>query len=487
MVPTTITGGKKRMLTMHDIHTIKNLRNNHDKSINHIAKELNVNWRTVKKYADGDFIPVVKSHKKTGLMYTGGWGGIVALWLTEDSKLPKKKRRNAKFITNDLKKMGYAGSYRTVCQFIKDWKATHVTEANEDNGFERLEHPMGEAQLDFGLMEVCHEGAFKDVKVLVMTFPYSNAGFVVALPAENQECLLEGMKELFRQVGGVPRAIRIDNMSTAVFQAKTRNEPAKLTDGFLQFAMHYGFETQVCNPRSGHEKGNVENKVGYVRYNFFSSTPIMQDFESFNKTLAEQLSLDLNREHYEKHSFIQTLWEEEKSSLLFLPEVDYPVFKEITVKANRYNEIKLDDTRIHVPRAKNHSILYAVLRSNSYQLVSMNGEIIDEGPRPYMHKKRAIPWKAILLDWKRKPNVMHHSRYWKYLPERIKLYLSIPDLRERNRRVNQIQGLLVTHDMKGIGADFYELLGASELTNAYDVNWKDYDAILCPPGKEATK
>ena len=110
-------------------------------------------------------------------------------------------------------------------------------------------------------------------------------------------------------------------MSTAVFQAKTRNEPAKLTDGFLQFAMHYGFETQVCNPRSGHEKGNVENKVGYVRYNFFSSTPIMQDFESFNKTLAEQLSLDLNREHYEKHSFIQTLWEEEKSSLLFLPPV----------------------------------------------------------------------------------------------------------------------------------------------------------------------
>ena len=76
MVPTTITGGKKRMLTMHDIHTIKNLRNNHDKSINHIAKELNVNWRTVKKYADGDLIPVVKSHKKTGLMYTGGWAGL---------------------------------------------------------------------------------------------------------------------------------------------------------------------------------------------------------------------------------------------------------------------------------------------------------------------------------------------------------------------------------------------------------------------------
>ncbi len=89
-------------------------------------------------------------------------------------------------------------------------------ETLEDQGFERLEHPPAEAQLDFGTMEVCHDGAFKDVKVLVMTFPFSNAGFAVVLPAENQECLLEGMKELFSQSGGVPRKIRIDNMSTAV-------------------------------------------------------------------------------------------------------------------------------------------------------------------------------------------------------------------------------------------------------------------------------
>lgn len=120
-------------------------------------------------------------------------------------------------------------------------------------------------------MEVCHDGAFKDVKVLVMTFPFSNTGFAFTLPAENQECLLEGMKELFRQAGGVPRKIRIDNMSTAVTQTKSRTEPAILTDGFLRFATHYGFETQVCNPRSGNEKGSVENKVGYVRYNFFQA------------------------------------------------------------------------------------------------------------------------------------------------------------------------------------------------------------------------
>ena len=45
------------MLTMTDIHTIKNLRKNHDKSINHIRKELGVNWRTAKKYAYQEDLP----------------------------------------------------------------------------------------------------------------------------------------------------------------------------------------------------------------------------------------------------------------------------------------------------------------------------------------------------------------------------------------------------------------------------------------------
>lgn len=466
------------MLTMTDINTIRNLRNNHDKSIQHISNELNINWRTAKKYADNDLIPKLKTRKKTGMMYTEKWGGIVALWLSEDAKLPKKKRRTAETMTADLKAAGFPGSYRTVCIFIQEWKATHYLETQEDHGFERLEHPPAEAQLDFGTMEVCHDGAFKDVKVLVMTFPFSNTGFAFTLPAENQECLLEGMKELFRQAGGVPRKIRIDNMSTAVTQTKSRTEPAILTDGFLRFATHYGFETQVCNPRSGNEKGSVENKVGYVRYNFFSSTPIMKDFVSFNEALAKELAQDRERIHYEKQVRIDELWLTEKVDLLALPDVDYPVFKEMEVKANKYNEIKLDNERIHIPRARNYSIIYGVLRFDSYQLISTDGEIISEGLRPYMMKKRAIDWQAIFLDWRRKPRAMHYSRYWKYLPERIKLFLSHPDWKEQDQRLNRLLSLLVTHDMSGIDAHFYDLLAASSEKDAYDIDWYQYDAFL---------
>lgn len=167
------------------------------------------------------------------------------------------------------------------------------------------------------------------------------------------------MKELFRQAGGVPRKIRIDNMSTAVTQTKSRTESAILTDGFLRFATHYG-----------------------------------------------------------------------------------------------------------------------LLRFDSYQLISTVGEIISEGLRPYMMKKRAIDWQAIFLDWRRKPRAMHYSRYWKYLPERIKLFLSHPDWREQDQRLNRLLSLLVTHDMSGIDAHFYDLLAASSEKDAYDIDWYQYDAFL---------
>ena len=76
-----------------------------------------------------------------------------------------------------------------------EWKSTHhynLTIAD----FERLAHPPSEAQLDFGTMEVEHKNSFKDIRALVFSTLYSNAGFAVALPSDTQECLSTGMKQI---------------------------------------------------------------------------------------------------------------------------------------------------------------------------------------------------------------------------------------------------------------------------------------------------
>ena len=206
--------------------------------------------------------------------------------------------------------------------------------------YERLEHPAGEAQVDFGNMTVVKDGAYKDIKALLLSFPYSNAAFVYPLPSENTECFLEGLKQLFHQAGGVPTHLRIDNLSAAVVTVG-KGDNRTYTDAFLQFQMHYNFEVQPCNPYSGHEKGNVERKVCYTRNNWFTTAPIMESFSQLAQWLEVQAMEDQKRLHYEKEVMIEDLWNDDKA-LKPLPLEDLTVFSLDTTTVNKYGEITVD-------------------------------------------------------------------------------------------------------------------------------------------------
>ncbi len=475
------------MLAMSDINCIKHLRNNKGLSIRKIEETLGINWRTAKKYADGEQVPQIKNKKKKGMMHEEKWGEIVSDWLFEDQKLKKKLRRTNKAILDELKGLGFQGSYRTLSYFISDWKKNH--QDDNDQGFERLEHPPSEAQVDFGIMEAVQDGEYVDVHTLIMSFPNSNGSFAVPMPSENQECFLEGLKQLFNQAGGVPRKVRIDNLTPAIKKTRSRFEEVHLTDEFIQFQSHYGFEVQVCNPRSGHEKGNVENKVGYIRYNFFNKAPVIESLEDLTSKLLNKLTDDRKRLHYEKGVLIEELWEKESKHLLALPEIDYPVFKERQGKVNKYNEVKLDQTLIHVPKASNYSSIYLLLTWDRFKAISPDGEILLEDYRPYMNKRRVIPWSSIIKTWIHKPRSMPYSRYEKYLPARVRDYLLVDNLIIRRERLMELTNLLVTHDMKQINETFYDLIEQSQFgkdQNPYEVNWNQYDS-LTPEHQEYVK
>lgn len=139
-------------------------------------------------------------------MYKEKWGEIVADWLWEDQKLKKKQRRTNKKFFQKLKDMGFNGSYRTLCYFVKEWReGRYNTEETRDKNSESLIHPSAEAQLDFGIMEAVKEGKYVDIHCLVMTLPFSNTAYAMALTSGNQECVLQGLKEIFEQLGGVPK------------------------------------------------------------------------------------------------------------------------------------------------------------------------------------------------------------------------------------------------------------------------------------------
>ena len=67
--------------------------------------------------------------------------------------------------------------------------------------------------------------------------------------------------------------------------------------------MHHRFKGEFCNPESPQEKGNVENKVGYIRRNYLLPPPEIVDLEKFNEELLRACKEDLEREHYVKKGF----------------------------------------------------------------------------------------------------------------------------------------------------------------------------------------
>ncbi|GAA0303118.1 transposase [Gracilibacillus halotolerans] len=485
------------MLAMPEINHIKKLRNIKSLSINEISKRTGFSWVTVKKYADEEQLPEERIVKKKGMMYEEEWGEIVIDWLVEDYALKKKLRRNNKNIFEGLQRLGFPGSYRTVCNFIKEeWKEKTLDESDElKEEYERLTHPPAEAQIDFGVTEAIEDGKTKDIHVLVMSFPYSNAGYSVPLPAENQECFLDGLKMLFNQAGFVPRKLRLDNLTAAVVKARGHGRETIFNEEFLRFANHYGFEAQACNARKGNEKGHVENKVGYVRYNFFTPSPVIKDLTHLRDLLFEQFQKDHQRLHYKKDIPITDLFEEEMKYGLALPESDYPVFKKTMVVANKYGEVSIDGELIHVPKSYHYGKMNLVLYWDTYKVVSQHGEMLSTGPRPYMNQAREIPWQSILKNWRQKPRSIVYSRYFPYLPGRIAYYLNIESMKFRKERVEWLLSLIVTHDIQEIDDRFYELLpgeeqfeeGSDDSTNhPYDVDWSIYDSLQ-PTDKSTVK
>lgn len=68
--------------------------------------------------------------------------------------------------------------------------------------------------------------------------------------------------------------------------------------------LHYRFQADFCNPASGNEKSNEENKVGYNRRNAFVPVPKITSFADFNDYLWEWYEKDAQRVHYiHKFSF----------------------------------------------------------------------------------------------------------------------------------------------------------------------------------------
>ena len=416
------------MLTMDQVHHIRQLYFEQGYRVSEIAREMHLDRRTVSKYLDQEDFnpPPPKPLSPPNLCpKLEPYKPIIDEWLQKDKFARRKQRHTAQRVFDRLTKEvpEFDCSYRLVAQYVsvrkKELNLTH-----QDGAIPLLHHP-GEAQADFGTADFIENGRLrKDGKYLVLSFPYSNAGYFQLHYGENMECLLESLVAIFEHIGGVPREIWFDNTTTIVSKI-IRGGGRVTTERFTRFAEHYGFRPVFCNPNSGNEKGNTENKVGYSRRNFMVPVPEFNSLEEFNQRLLMEADEDHHRSHYMKEKFISELFEEDKGMLLPLPKLEFDLAGHLVAKTNKYGKITLDgkytysaspDLALETVHVRLTSDTVTILDCNLREVIS-HRRLYGPG------KQESMEWLPYLKYVSKRPRSLRNSGIYDMLPYNVQQYL----------------------------------------------------------------
>lgn len=418
------------MLRMAQIDYIKDLYENEDLSLREISRRRGHSFQTVQKYAyqenwSAEQLPNLEAENYPNLEQ---YIPSIDEWMEADRKLPRKQRHTAMRIYHRLvDEQGYQGSYSSVKRYVRKKKFVLKLAAE---GYLPLAQPCGHGQVDFG-ESLYYDAQGKERKgyALTVNFPQSNKGYTQFFPSQNQECLLEGLKRVFERIGGVPLRLRFDNLSTAVAKVLEGGE-RELTEGFRRFMLHYRFRADFCNPASGNEKGNVENKVGYSRRNAFVPVPTVTSFEAFNEWLWDWCEKDAQRLHYKYKIPIQELWEADRESLLKLPEYPFPVFRYEVLSVNKYGFAVIDTNKYGLAPTLAGKTVQAKIFFDHVEFY-YDHHPVGRYRRSYGRDEELYDWTQYVGTLLKKPGAVEHTRFFKQLPQQWQELLAQSRGRER--------------------------------------------------------
>ena len=436
------------MTTMDQIHRIRELDDEQDKNLTEIAIIMNCDWRTVRKYVDmEDFNspPPTAASEGEHESKLDPFKPLINEWLQADKLAPRKQRHTAKRIFKRLKEEAkdFNCSYRLVALYVQEKKAE--LRLKKSVGYLPLEHHPGEAQADFGFANFYENGHLhENGKYLVISFPYSNGGFLQLNYGENMECLLEGMVAMFEHIGGVPTEIWFDNTRTIVTEI-IKGGGRNVTERFQRFCEHYRIKPVFMNPESGWEKGNVENKVGYLRRNELVPVPRFNSLDEENHYLLERCEIDMQREHYDDNAnrFISELFQEDKAHLLSLPSVPFDTALYTTANTDKYGKFTLDAGKHRYSASPAFCDACVNLKITSSAVIVMDKDMheIVRHKRLYGEEHERMDWLPYLSYIARKPRSLRNSGIYDMMPRTMQLYMDNCESKERGRALKLLAEL----------------------------------------------
>jgi transposase len=301
----------------------------------------------------------------------------------QNDVLPPKQRYTHHKIFEIIQAEGYQGCESRIGQLYTAWKQQHTP----PEVFLPLEFEPGQdAQCDWGEAIVLIGGVRQVVQVFVLRLCYSRRTFVMAFPTQEQENFFYAHVQAFKHFGGVPARISYDNLATAVKIATDRKgrRSRKENHTFVAFRSHYLFESHFCTPAQGHEKGQVENGVGFARRNFLVPIPEATSFEALNEYLVAQCLKNDARCMRGRSLTIGQAGEEERPYLRPLPPFDYDCCEIVIARLTPYSQAIFATNRYSVP--VRHARQEVTIKAYPFHLDILDrDQLIARHPRCYGH------------------------------------------------------------------------------------------------------
>lgn len=313
-------------------------------SVRRIAKELEVNRRTVGRYlaldskctisttgSGGDSPPKCTSPTdgsecgKTAkcTIPTAGRKSLCEEY-DEHIREQLKGGLSAQRIFQDLVDgKAFEGSYESVKRYVRRISEDEVVP------FRRMEVlPGTECQVDYGTgaWVVGADGKRRKTHLFRVVLSSSRKAYSEVSFTQETECFLRALENAFRHFGGVPATVVIDNLKAGVLKPCVYDP--ELNPKLRDFAKHYGTCILPARVRTPEHKGKVERQVGYAQDNALKGRRFASLAEQNAHLRHWETNVADKRIHGTLRTQVQQMFEEEKPHLTALPPDLFPAFRE---------------------------------------------------------------------------------------------------------------------------------------------------------------
>ena len=217
-----------------------------------LASEYGMDYRTVKRYYEGYNGKPSHHNKKSKLLE---FDEIIK----EKMALKGAKVSSLFFFLQEEYK--YKGSYSNLTHYIRKNK---ITMPNKSRGTPRYETNIGE-QLQFDWVEsikmVNRYGEIFEFNVFSAELSYSRMHYFCYSITKTREDVIRCLIKTFRFLGGTPKELLTDNMSSIV-----NHEKNNFCDEFKAFLKDFNIEGKRCKVRSPNTKGKVEVRNKFIKW-----------------------------------------------------------------------------------------------------------------------------------------------------------------------------------------------------------------------------